>query len=252
MTADLFASSDEPVLPFALPQLPGYAVHWDEATHVFVIDVPDGQLLYAPNFIARKISDRAVAYFLENDRLDPLHTDWSQVAADDLAQVSFANIQWRQDYITMFGKTLPLPRLTSWYGDAGKSYTYSGITTHPNPWNEGLAYFKQRIEALTGLHFNSVLLNWYRNGEDHLHWHADDEAELGHNPCIASLNFGEARDFLLKRRDDGSKLCIPSSHGSLLVMRGGVQHHWLHAVPKRKRVQGSRFNLTFRVIHPLK
>ena len=118
--------------------------------------------------------------------------------------------------------------------------------------NEGLAYFKQRIEALTGLHFNSVLLNWYRNGEDHLHWHADDEAELGHNPCIASLNFGEARDFLLKRRDDGNKLCIPLSHGSLLVMRGGLQHHWLHAVPKRKRVQGSRFNLTFRVIHPLK
>ena len=97
-----------------------------------------------------------------------------------------------------------------------------------------------------------MLLNWYRNGEDHLHWHADDEAELGHNPCIASLNFGEARDFLLKRRDDGNKLCIPLSHGSLLVMRGGLQHHWLHAVPKRKRVQGSRFNLTFRVIHPLK
>ena len=81
---------------------------------------------------------------------------------------------------------------------------------------------------------------------------ADDEAELGHNPCIASLNFGEPRDFLLKRRDDGNKLCIPLSHGSLLVMRGGLQHHWLHAVPKRKRVQGSRFNLTFRVIHPLK
>lgn len=121
------------------------------------------------------------------------------MAADDLAQVSFANIQWRQDYITMFGKTLPLPRLTSWYGDAGKVIHLFGHHHPPQPLERRLAYFKQRIEALTGLHFNSVLLNWYRNGEDHLHWHADDEAELGHNPCIASLNFGEARDFLLKR-----------------------------------------------------
>ena len=249
MMGDLFAEQAGPSLPFALPSLPGYGAHWDEATQAFVIDVPDGQLLYAPDFISRKISDRAVAYFLENDGLDPLSTDWAQLDAQALAQVNFTNILWRQEHITLYGKTHPLPRLTSWYGDEGKSYTYSGIHTHPNPWNEGLAYFKQRIEALTGVHFNSVLLNWYRNGEDHLHWHADDELELGHNPIIASLNFGAERDFLLKRCQDGSKLCIPLRHGSLLVMQGSLQHHWLHAVPKRKRVEDSRFNLTFRVIH---
>ena len=251
MTEDLFAANDVPVLPFALPSLPGYAAHWDAALQVFVIDVPDGQLLYAPEFISRKISDRAVAYFLENDSLDVHHTAWDQLDAAALAAVRFANIHWRQEHISLFGKTHPLPCLTSWYGDAGKDYTYSGIHTHPHPWNEGLAYFKQRIEALTGVHFNSVLLNWYRNGEDHLHWHADDEPELGHNPIIASLNFGAERDFLLKRCQDGSKLCIPLRHGSLLVMQGSLQHHWLHAVPKRKRVEGSRFNLTFRVIHHL-
>src|SRR5690606_15717201 len=135
----------------------------------------------------------------------------------------------------------PLPRLTAWYGDSGKSYTYSGIKSEPNEWNKGLLYLKQQIERVAGVEFNSVLLNWYRDGEDYLSWHADDEKELGLNPVIASVNFGETRDFFLRRNVDKSqKITIPLRHGTLLVMSGELQHHWQHSVPKRKRVDGSR------------
>ena len=97
--------------------------------------------------------------------------------------------------------------------------------------------------------FNSVLLNWYRNGNDHLNWHADDEKELGRNPTIASVNFGETRDFIVRRKDDRTRrLVLPLKHGTLLLMRGALQHHWEHSVPKRLEARRSRFNLTFRRI----
>ncbi len=129
------------------------------------------------------------------------------------------------------------------------SYSYSGINSNPNPWNKGLTYIKQKIQSVTEDQFNSVLLNWYRNGEDYLNWHSDDEKELGQNPTIGSVNFGETRDFLIRRIDNPTmKISIPLKHGTLLIMRGEMQHHWQHSVPKRKRVKGSRFNLTFRQI----
>lgn len=94
-----------------------------------------------------------------------------------------------------------------------------------------------------------MLLNWYRSGEDHMGWHADDEPELGPDPVIASANFGATRDFILRRTDDPSrKIVISLQHGSVLVMQGALQHHWQHSVPKRKKVTHSRFNLTFRTI----
>src|SRR5699024_284069 len=109
---------------------------------------------------------------------------------------------------------------------------------------------KEKIEAFCNASFNSVLLNWYRDGEDNLSWHADNEKELGLNPTIASANFGETRDSLVRKNDDNSKkLVLPLKHGAPLIKRGEMQHHWQHAVPKRKRVKGSRFNLTFRHIY---
>lgn len=215
----------------------------------FVIQVPDGELIFAERFFNTKISDRSVEYFQENDTYNWQHTDWQQLSAEDLAQVKFTYINWQRDDIKMFGKTIALPRLTAWYGDAGKSYTYSGITSQPQVWNAGLLYIKKQIEQVTGCAFNSVLLNWYRNGEDHMGWHADDEPELGVNPLIASVNFGETRDFVLRRNDEPrQKIVMPLQHGTLLVMGGALQHYWQHSVPKRKRVKGSRFNLTFRAI----
>lgn len=245
---DLFDNSAD--LPFDMPKGEGYSVEVLESSGGYRIKIPHGDLLYVEHFFEKKISDRSVEYFLENDSLKGGETRWRDLAADELEKVQFANIEWKQDYINLYGKRIPLPRLTSWYGDEGAAYTYSGIKSVPNEWNRGLLYLKQEIEKFSGVSFNSVLLNWYRNGGDHLNWHADNEKELGANPTIASANFGETRDFLVRSNADRSKiLALPLKHGTLLIMKGEIQHYWQHSVPKRKRVTGSRFNLTFRHIH---
>lgn len=245
---DLFSEISHS-LPFPLPDGLVTDVRWDEVWKGFWIDLPNGELFYAQDFISLAISDRTVAYFLENTGNLPASTDWGAMSEEEITSIQFNNILWKQDYIQMFGKRIALPRLTSWYGDPGQNYTYSGIRSEPNPWNKGLSYLKSRVEAVAGQTFNSVLLNWYRHGEDHLAWHADDEKELGKNPTIASLNFGEPRDFLLRRNDNHNcKLVVPLVHGSLLLMRGELQHYWQHSVPKRKKIKASRFNLTFRNI----
>jgi hypothetical protein len=236
-------------LPFDVPRGGGYTVESRPDIGGFKIVVPDGELIYAENFFSRKVSDRALGYFQENDTLDWRNVKWADVPASELSKIGFSNIKWKQDSIKLYGKIIPLPRLTSWYGDPGKTYTYSGISSHPNAWNAGLLYLKSCIEQCAGVEFNSVLLNWYRDGLDHLNWHADDEKELGRDPIIASANFGEARDFVIRRNDDSSvKIIVPLRHGTLLLMGGGLQHFWQHSVPKRTKVSGSRFNLTFRRI----
>ncbi len=236
-------------MPFSLSDDINGSYRWDDRLKVFVISLPDGELVFSDDFFGRKISDRCVVYFQENDRFDGPNTDWRALSDSELTKTQFTNIRWQHDRIRFYGKDIPLPRLTAWYGEAGKTYTYSGITSHPNPWNEGLLYLKNAVETVAQERFNSVLLNWYRNGQDHMSWHADDEAELGKNPTIASVNFGASRDFVLRRKGDPSKkLTIPLNHGALLIMRGPLQHFWQHSVPKRKRVTGSRFNLTFRRI----
>jgi alkylated DNA repair dioxygenase AlkB len=246
---DLFSGIEEPTLPFLIPNNIVSSCHWDDKLKVFFLTVPNGELIFSENFFSKKISDRSIEYFQENDSFDWKSTDWSAVSDQTLENIKFTNINWKHDQIKLYGKKIPLPRLTSWHGDQGKAYTYSGITSQPSDWNEGLLYIKKEIEKISQETFNSVLLNWYRNGEDHLNWHADDEKELGKNPVIASVNFGESRDFVIRRNDDPSiKIKIPLNHGALLIMRGELQHFWQHSVPKRKKVLGSRFNLTFRRI----
>lgn len=236
-------------LPFDLPDVEGCSCQWDDSRQGFIIQIPNGELFYAPQFFSKKISDRSVEYFLENDTHKADQVNWSEIEPEALSSIRFTNILWKQDYIRLYGKKIPLPRLTSWYGDEGKAYKYSGILSQPNPWNKGLLYIKEQIEKIAGAQFNSVLINWYRNGEDYLNWHTDDEPELGKNPTIASVNFGEARDFQVRHNDDHQlKFTVPLQHGSVLIMSGEMQHFWEHAVPKRKKVQHSRFNLTFRMI----
>ena len=246
---DLFSDLEEPRLPFTVPEGIEYSCQWHGGIQAFILKVPNGELIFSECFFNKKISDRSVEYFQENDTFNWESADGHQVSEDEFAQINFINIKWKREQIKMYGKCIPLPRLTSWYGDPGKSYTYSGITSTPNEWNKGLLYIKEKIEQVTALTFNSVLLNWYRNGEDHMSWHADDEQELGKNPVIASVNFGETRDFVIRRIDDPSKkIVIPLRHGTLLVMGGELQHYWQHSVPKRKRIKESRFNLTFRCV----
>ncbi len=175
--------------------------------------------------------------FLEQQECDRLLTALTQT------------IDWRQDWITIYGRSLPQPRLTAWYGDAGKSYTYSGITMIPTAWTPMLLELKAGVDAVSGVVFNSVLLNLYRDGNDSMGWHSDDEAELGHNPVIGSLSLGGTRRFMLRYRSQkGLKHQLELTSGSLLLMQGTTQQYWQHHIPKTKRPVAPRINLTFRVI----
>ncbi|MBK9355179.1 MAG: alpha-ketoglutarate-dependent dioxygenase AlkB [Bacteroidetes bacterium] len=158
------------------------------------------------------------------------------------------NIDWKQESMNMYGKQLNFPRLTAWYGDNDKPYSFSGIKLSPQPWNEELLEIKAKIEPKALVNFNSVLLNRYRNGNDSISWHTDAEKELGKNPIIASVNFGATRKFQLRHIHTKEKLEIELTHGSLLIMQGELQHFWQHQVPKTAQNVTERINLTFRVI----
>ena len=162
-----------------------------------------------------------------------------------------AELPWTQGRVQLFGRAIPEPRLSCWLGDPGCTYTYSGQRREPIPWTPGLAVLKERVEAATGLRFNSALANLYRSGADGVGWHADDEPELGDEPAIASLSLGATRRFSLRRRDDPRlRRELSLDGGSLLVMAGGTQALWQHRVPKTRRPVGPRINLSFRQLHP--
>ncbi|GAA4276515.1 alpha-ketoglutarate-dependent dioxygenase AlkB family protein [Aquimarina mytili] len=159
------------------------------------------------------------------------------------------DIEWRQDHITVFGKTHLQPRLTALYANNTKPYSYSNITMNPNPFTKDLLFIKEKIEVVSKTRFTTCLLNLYRNGQDSNGWHSDNEKELGNNPTIASVSFGEERWFHFKHKNNKNlKQKILLQNGSLLMMMGKTQDHWLHQIPKTKRNIGPRINLTFRVI----
>jgi len=157
-------------------------------------------------------------------------------------------VTWQQEKISLYGREHDIPRLTAWYGNSEKTYTYSGITVTSLAWIDRLLEIKRRIEGVSSFSFNSVLLNRYRTGSDSVSWHADDEPELGQNPVIGSVSFGEARNFQMKHRLLDERRNIKLENGSYLLMKGRTQHHWLHQIPKSKRILGERINLTFRYI----
>ncbi|MBV7440990.1 alpha-ketoglutarate-dependent dioxygenase AlkB [Weeksellaceae bacterium TAE3-ERU29] len=183
---------------------------------------------------------------LQNGEYFYLPDLFSKEESDNYFNLLKENILWTQESINMYGKQVFFPRLTAWYGD--KPYSYSGLTFNPNPWTKELIEIKNKIESIVKTKFNSVLLNLYRNGNDSISWHSDDEKELGENPIIASVNFGATRKFQLKHIHTKEKLEIELTHGSLLIMQGELQHFWVHQVPKTKKKVNERINLTFRVI----
>lgn len=168
----------------------------------------------------------------------------------DLTEELIEKVQWNQDEIQMFGKVHPLPRLTAWYGDPDAVYTYSGIKNTPLPWIPLLEELKTSVEQQCKTNFNSVLINYYRTGSDHMSWHCDDEKELGPNPTIASLSFGERRRFQLKHKmNKGLEVVtIEPDSGSLIVMKDCTQEYWNHRIVKTSKQIGPRINLTFRQI----
>ena len=159
--------------------------------------------------------------------------------------------RWRQEEIRLFGRKRRQPRLTAWHGDPGAAYSYSGIQLDPQPWTQDLLGVKARIEAISGVRFNSVLLNYYRDGQDSMGWHSDDEPELGENPLIGSVSLGAARRFRMRHKADPKvQMAWNLPGGSYLEMGGALQRHWRHCVPKvaAKAGVGPRINLTFRTI----
>ena len=167
--------------------------------------------------------------------------------ADDLYARLRDETPWEQGTVRFFGREVPEPRLTAWYGEA--DYTYSGRTVRARPLPPDLARLRQRVEQEVGHEFDSVLLNLYRDGRDSMGFHADDEPELGDNPIIVSLSLGEARRFDVRPRRGGpAGLTLSLEHGSLLVMGGTFQHVFRHGVPKERREIGPRINLTFRAM----
>jgi alkylated DNA repair dioxygenase AlkB len=168
--------------------------------------------------------------------------------SDEYFKALNENVVWKQEKAKLYGKFIDLPRLTAWYGEEGKSYTYSGITVNPEPWTPTLMEIKKAVEAVSGLEFNSVLLNKYRNERDSVAWHSDDEPELGKNPVIGSVSFGDTCMFKFKHKITGLRKAIALPHGSYLMMKGATQHHWLHQIAKQAVSRGARINLTFRVV----
>ena len=160
-----------------------------------------------------------------------------------------ANLPWESMMIKMFGKNTKIPRLQCWIGDEGCDYKYSGKKLNRQNWTKDLAMIREKISRELKIDFNSVLVNYYRDGKDSMGWHSDDEKELGHNPVIASVSLGAERAFHLKHKKIKTlKHKLNLQNGSLLLMKNETQHHWLHQIPKTKKPLGKRINLTFRLI----
>jgi alkylated DNA repair dioxygenase AlkB len=175
---------------------------------------------------------------------------WQPAAvADQWLASLLRETPWEQPAVRLHGREYPVPRRVAWYGDAQASYSYSGLRHQPLAWTPLLAAIRRQLEAQVAAPLNAVLLNLYRDGQDSMGWHSDDEAELGRDPLIASLSLGGQRRFDLRRKGEGRIAhSLVLEHGSLLIMRGSTQHHWQHQVAKTRRPCEPRVNLTFRWI----
>ncbi|MEM8949156.1 MAG: alpha-ketoglutarate-dependent dioxygenase AlkB [Pseudomonadota bacterium] len=170
----------------------------------------------------------------------------SKEHADSCFSDLLESVDWQQEHAVLFGRQIPIPRLTAWYGAHG--YAYSGIRHEPVPLTSTLKALTSTIEDITGARFNSVLINLYRDGQDSMGWHSDDEPVLGPEPEIASLSLGALRRFHFKHKTSAERVALDLAHGSCLIMRGCCQACWRHQLPKTRKRIGPRINLTFRTI----
>lgn len=178
-------------------------------------------------------------------------------AADALLADLRSAIPWETHRIRLFGREVASPRLSCWIGDPGADYTYSRTRFAPHAWPAALAALRPQVEVACSARFNSVLANLYRDGDDAMGWHSDDEPELGAQPVIASLSLGAERSFRLRprvakgeRATAAGILRLSLPHGSLLRMAGDTQQRYRHDLPRSRAVTGARLNLTFRWVHP--
>ena len=172
----------------------------------------------------------------------------SQNDADYYYQALFHNIAWKNDEAIIFGKKIITKRKVAWYAEEEFTYTYSKVTKKAIPWTKELFFLKELIQHKTGEQFNSCLLNLYHNGNEGMSWHSDGEKDLKKNGAIGSLSFGAERKFAFKHKESKEKIELYLEHGSLLIMKGKTQTHWLHRLPPTKKINTPRINLTFRSI----
>jgi len=177
---------------------------------------------------------------------------FGKIIPELLANTIFSNLlkslDWKHDEATVFGKHHITKRKVAWYGEKAFEYSYSGNKKKALPFTPGLLKLKQVVELKTGENFNSCLCNLYHNGEETMGWHSDAEKALKKHGAIASLSFGAERKFAFKHKQTKEKLEFLLEHGSLLVMTGTTQEHWLHRLPPTKKIKDPRVNLTFRTI----
>ena len=173
---------------------------------------------------------------------------WGQFEADHFLKVLSTDIAWEHDEVMMFGKKITTKRKVAWYGDKPFDYTYSHVKKSALPWTAVLKAIKDKVEQASGETYNSCLLNLYHNGEEGMGWHTDNEKELKKEGAIASVSFGAVRKFAFKHKETQEKVELTLDNGSLLVMKGTTQSHWLHRLPPSKKITVPRINLTFRTI----
>ena len=176
---------------------------------------------------------------------------WPEIVDQQIGNQWFeallSTTDWDQDKITVYGKQHLTPRLSYWVGDEWMDYSYAQHTMKPHPWTPLLREIKDTVERVSQANFNSVLVNYYRDGRDSNGWHSDDEIELGHQPVIGSFSLGAARDFHLRHKQKKQTHKMVLEPGSLLLMSGNTQACWQHHIPKRAQAL-PRLNLTFRTI----
>ena len=190
------------------------------------LNIPDAEVTYHPNFFPKFEADNYYTQLVEK-------------------------VEWVQNRIKIYGKENWVPRLEAWYGDPGMSYTYSGIRQEPKPWIDELLEIKYAIEPQANTTFNSVLINFYRNGQDRVGWHSDDEKELGEAPIIGSVSLGATRKFKLRHKnfpENRLQTSLELENGSLLLMKGDTQKFWKHEIPRTALPLDGRINLTYRMI----
>ncbi len=168
--------------------------------------------------------------------------------ANDYFQALITTINWKHDEAIIYGKKIITKRKVAWYGEKAFKYTYSKTTKSALPWSKELLELKKFIEKETGETYNSCLLNLYHNGNEGMGWHSDGEKDLKKNGAIASLSLGATRKFAFKHKLHKDKVELLLEHGSLLVMKGETQSHWLHRLPPTTKISTPRVNLTFRTI----
>ncbi len=173
---------------------------------------------------------------------------FTRAESDDFYKRLSSEIEWENDQALIFGKLIITKRKAAWYGDKPFNYTYSKITKTALPWTKELLALKQKVEQVSGETFNSCLLNLYHNGDEGMAWHSDAEKDLKKNGAIASVSFGAERKFSFKHKVEKTLVSVQLQHGSLLIMSGITQTHWLHRLPPTKQANTPRINLTFRTI----